>query len=173
MKQVLLLTLSLLGFSALAAAADVDCAKQISCGTYEGSGRWYTYDNQPLDKDAYSEKIVIAPIDASSVNVKVYIYTGQIGDPWCDAVLKFDGDGGRFTMTQDGEAFGNGFCENNVCTFSFRPFPEPAKDGKPAFVNSFVDILRFEGDKLKRFNMVANDAVDANLLFQRSDLTRK
>lgn len=85
--------------------------------------------------------------------------------------LNFD-SGGQFTIdSETGYRFGSGFCLNSVCNVAFRPIE--IEDGSQKVMNAFVNTLRFEGTSLKRYNMVSNSSDDAEIIFQRSELTKK
>lgn len=149
-----------------------DGCDSIPCGTYEGSGSWYNVDNTPTK--AYSEKIVIASAGPTAVTLEVYIYKPGTtpSKPWSGVLtLTFD-SAGQFTVdSASGHRFGSGFCVKGVCNVAFRPVE--VDDGGQKYLNAFVNTLRFEGVQLKRYNMVSNSAIDADIHFQRSELTKK
>lgn len=167
--KLFLVMLSFVSMSAF--ANDPECVTYMPCGNYEGTGNWYDVNGKTIDK-GYQEKILITPIDDHSVNIKVYIYSGKMGKPWTDSTLVFDSRGQlNLIEPRDGLSHAAGYCANDVCTISFRPVEVTEKN--KTFINSFVNILRFENGHLKRYNMVADSSVDGELVFQHSDLIKK
>lgn len=164
---------SLCFVSTLAQGADLNvCVSFIPCGTYVGSGNWYDINNKKLYDENYSEKIIITAVDEKTVNLKVYFYEETPEEPWADANMEF-APNGQFTFTsKEGVTFGTGFCINKACTIAFYPSEFTEQNGESS-VNSFVNILRFEGEKLKRFNMVSDNPNDLDLTFQRSELRKQ
>lgn len=138
------------------------------CGVYTGTGAWYDVNNANLGD--YEETLELTSVDATTINLKVYIYKGTKGEPWADADLEFKPDGSFTATLVNGPEFGSGFCVNKVCTVAFRPV-EVNPEGAP-FMNAFVNTLRFEGNTLKRYNMVSNSSDDGRIEFQRSTLTK-
>ena len=153
--------------SAVALAQDA-CTDFVKCGTYEGGGNWYDTDGKA--DGAYSEKIELKQVDATTVNIKVYVFEGLPTQPWADANTVF-APSGKFDMTStdSGINFGTGFCTHQACTISFAPVA--INDIKSPFVNTFVNILRFDGKTLKRFNMVVDGLADSERHTQVSTLT--
>lgn len=151
------------------AFANEVCSKFMPCGTYEGTGRWYKADGTPAYPDDFTEKIVIEPRGKRGVRVSVYF--GKEPKLWSSLNLKFDARGSFRKLTNKGDVATTGICANKVCTVAF--YPVKVKKGSREYVNSFVNILRFEGDQLTRYNTVANNSDDSELLSQRSHLTRK
>lgn len=166
--KIILAILCLAASSAF--AADIQCPKFMPCGDYQGTGSWYNVNGKAEENGNYNERILITPIDEKTVNVKVYIYRGEPSQPWTDADITF-AENGQLTLSHGGESHAAGFCAHEVCTISFAPV-EVEYEGKK-FINSFTDILRFDGGNLKRYNMVADSANDEELMFQRSDLKKK
>ena len=154
------------------ASAKSFCNKPMPCGDFEGTGSWYDSSGNAVANGGYQEKILITPVNAWTLNIKVYIYNGSLpATPWTDSNLVFQKNG-QFTMTDaKGLRFGTGFCANQVCTVAFYPGVVKGKNGD--FVNSFVDILRFDGGGLKRLNMIADGVNDSDLEYQRSELIKK
>ena len=152
------------------ASESTDCPAQVPCGTYEGTGSWYDSAGQPKAGRSYSEKIVLSKVDENTINIKVYIYQGTIGKPWTDSNMIFDSNG-HFVMKNaaQGYEFGSGFCVKEACTVAFQPVNVTREN--PPFINTFVDVLRFEGRTLKRFNMVVDGMTDAERFSQVSTLT--
>lgn len=161
------IVVALLGTSAFAA----DCPSQIECGVFEGAGAWYDVNGHTKKDREYNERLEFNGIDTNHVNVKAYIYKGATpGQPWADAMMTFESDG-RVSIDADGKVVALGICANKTCNIAFRP--AHVTDGGQDFMNVFANIIRFEGNKLKRFNMVSNNSNDSDLVFQRSTLTKK
>lgn len=158
-------------FQPLFASGNEACERFIPCGTYEGTGNWFDVSGNKKDPDDFNEKLVFTPAGRMGVRVQVYIYTGTEPKLWTDRVLRFDSDGAFRGLVARGKTAVTGICQNNVCTVSFYPVAVN-RDGK-SYVNSFVNILRFEGDTLTRQNMVMNGADLTGSLFQRSQLAKK
>lgn len=167
MKAILLGMFLSLGLNA--SATDI-CKDVMPCGIYEGEGHWYDINNKQLDKNGFPEKISISKVDATTVNVKVVIGGGQ----WTDANLAFEADG-HFVLSavNDGRKFGTGYCLHQVCTIAFKPVLIEEKNKMAPFVNAFVNVLHFEGNILKRYNMIADGLTDDTVNYQRSTLTKK
>ncbi len=170
MKLMMMALTTVFGIAAQAATADV-CTNFIPCGEYEGTGNWYDVNN--TKKSEYGEKIVISPVDATTASLKVYFFKPgtAAGSAWTESTMKFQPNGQALITSDDGVEFGTGYCKDQVCTIAFAPVN--VEDSGTPFINSFVNTLRFEGKTLKRYNMVANSAVDSELIFQRSELTKK
>lgn len=166
--KLILIAFSLVASAAL--AADEPKCPYMPCGEYEGKGSWYDVNGKAEKDGQYDEKIIISPVDEKTVNIKVYIYRGTPGKPWTDSNIIFK-ENGEFSLVHDGVSHAAGFCAHQVCTVSFAPVD--VDDQGKKFVNSFTDILRFDGGNLKRYNMVADSANDNELMFQRSDLKKK
>jgi hypothetical protein len=147
-----------------------DCVSHINCGTFEGTGHWYGANGEVISEQ-YNEKIVITPIDKTSVRIKTFIYHGEPTRPWGDFKLVFAPSGKFSVLDEENKEMGTGICKKNVCNVAFRPvFVE---ENGESFVNAYVNTLRFKDGTLTRYNMVSNNSDDSDLAFQRSHLTKK
>lgn len=167
-KMILMMSLLALGATAVA-EENALCSKTIPCGIYEGSGHWL--DTNGKQQSTFSERIEITPVDAKTVNLKVYIYVGEPTHPWTNSNLVF-GENGRFDLvdTEDGQTHATGYCHNLVCTVAFPPV---GPDADMPYVNSFVDILTFGDGTLDRYNMVVNKGQRNQPMLQLSQLKKK
>jgi|GEM_PF-6691643 len=170
--------IAILGFvaSTAFAADEIKCAPYMPCGDYQGTGAWYDV-NGKIQKDEdgndhFNERIIISPVDPSTVNIKVYIYMGKTPKkPWTDSNIIFEKNGQLTLVDGGGVSHAAGFCAHEVCTVSFAPLASEYKGEK--FINAFTNILRFDNGNLKRYNMVADYNDDSKLMFQRSDLKKQ
>ena len=153
---------------AAAAPAKVDaCQKFVVCGSYEGGGQWYRDDGQAEPGSNYLEKLVVTPIDESSVSVKSYVYgVGQAPeDGWSiEARFVFEANGRYKAIDDLGELRAAGVCHERVCSFSYIGRHDDPKES----VQVSTNVLRFESGKVRRFHMLSN--AWNGLLFQRTEM---
>lgn len=165
--------LSAFSFFTLINQASADGCSFIPCGTYVGSGSWYDANNKLLG--SHEERIEIESLSEMTVSLKIYIYENPETptELWSGGslVLNFDSTG-QFTVdSENGYRFGSGFCVNAVCNVAFRPVMIEKGDLK--YMNAFVNTLRFEETKLRRYNMISNSSVNSEIKFERSELVKK
>lgn len=170
MKMFLFAAFAFASISASSLSAQAaDVCDFMPCGNYQGTGSWYDVTGKVVR--SYDENIQITKTGENTVNIKVFIYSGTKGKPWADTTIEFQKTGQFSLQSPSGRSFGIGFCSKQVCNVAFHPVDVKTEDG--AYVNAFVNTLRFEGNTLKRYNMVSNNSNDAELAFQRSTLTKK
>lgn len=164
MKALIALALASLSAPALASPEDF-CKSYMPCGTFSGSGNNYDLEGKATGA-GHQETITITPISEKSARVQVkMVWPGERENYLLDAPFEFSADGRYEAKRKDGSVGAFGVCLNFACTFNFMPH----KSEGHTVTN--VNLLRFEGNKLKREMMVTWDLGAPE--FQRSELTKQ
>lgn len=168
--KLFLITLSLCSVVVTAETSPPACVTYIPCGTYEGNGAWFDLNGHPTKNGAYLEKTVISPVDDHTIALEEYVYdkTQKPEDGYAlKAHFIFQSNGQYNAVLPNSQIFATGACSDSVCTFTFLPWKN-----KDSSVTGNVNILRFEGQQLKRLMLVSRSLKDNKTAIQKSNLVK-